>query len=464
MSSSGYFYRVLSFFKSQLLQLNLFKSGIQDELVLQKEHRSTRLYLALLIVSSVIIVFYYSIAPYVHTVVIKTPTFVEYSTLSEERLLECSCTTLAVKYEKFVQLKPFYHQLCRSYFVSDEFINQLLLLYEQSWNNSISTDFRRIAVFQFRTLCTLCQLTRKTIEDNVKIFLRTELVEPYLIPQERLEIRIDSLLADFIYMTPQTFIRTLRSIQDITAQSLLMTGASLTSILPQNQLFSIFSLSIPYSGLNYTFTNASSCICSSSTATSCMVLATFNNDIVPGFQIGCYMLNALLKSTLEVFYNQTFINMLTNSSGHFEKLNSSDSNSTIETLFSQMFVTHWSNETIFQKYFNDCAPESCQYVVTEHHNFFLIITIITGLFGGLSSIFDVIAPFIIMNIWPTVWKFITRRQTPVTQVVENGHNRGKFTANYYIYSKTSIMWALSEPKKSDHFMEVPIIKRFCFFS
>jgi hypothetical protein len=335
-----------------------------------------------------------------------------------------------VKYEDFIQVKPFYDKLCESDFVSDEYINQLFLLYEQSWDNSIPTDFRRIAVFQFRTLRALCQLTRKTVENNLKIFLQTEFVQSHLSPQESLEIQIRSLLADFIDMIPKTFLRTLTFIQDTTAQSLLMTGASLTSTLPRNQPESQYQKMIPYSGLKYTFTNGSSCICSSSTATTCMGLATFKNDTVHGFQTGCYMLNALLKSTLEVFYNQTFINILTNSSDKFEKLNSSVSNLTIETLLSQMFVSHWSNQTFFERYFNHCAPESCQYTVNEHYNFLLMITILIGLFGGLSSVFNIISPLIIMKIWPIVRNFSAGRQT---QVVENEHNTGIFNSNYIHY-------------------------------
>ena len=138
-----------------------------------------------------------------------------------------------MKYEQFVQIEPFYHELCQSDFISDEYIKQLFILYEQSWNNSIPTDFRRIAVFQFQTLRTLCQLTKETIENKLKTFLQTEFVQPQLISQELLQIQIGSLLADFVDMTSKTFLRTLKFIQDTTAQNLFMTGASLTSILPR---------------------------------------------------------------------------------------------------------------------------------------------------------------------------------------------------------------------------------------
>ena len=145
------------------------------------------------------------------------------------------------------------------------------------------------------------------------------------------------------------------------------------------------------------------------------------------------MFNALLNSTLEVFYNQTFVNILTNSSNYYPKLNGSISNSTIETLLSRMFVTHWSNETSFERYFNHCAPNLCQYTVTKQHGFLPIIIILIGFFGGLSSILRIITPFIITTLWPIIWKFITRRQTPVLQIVETEVNTGKFNSNCIHY-------------------------------
>lgn len=223
MSISNYCGRLLIFLKSHLLQLNLFNSGIQDELIIEKECRSTRLYLTLFIISTVILTFYYSVTPYTYTIVIKNPTFAQYSTLVEKRSLECSCTTLSAKYKQFVRIEPSYYELCQSYFISEEYIKYLFILYEQSWNNSILTDFQQIAVFQFRTLRSFCELTRKTIENNREIFLETEFVQPKLMSKEFLQIQIDSLLADFVDMTPKMFLRTLSFIQDTTAQSFFMT-------------------------------------------------------------------------------------------------------------------------------------------------------------------------------------------------------------------------------------------------
>ncbi|UJR06783.1 hypothetical protein I4U23_011070 [Adineta vaga] len=116
-----------------------------------------------------------------------------------------------------------------------------------------------------------------------------------------------------------------------------MTGASVTSVLPVQQNEKAIYDIMPYNGTNYMFTDGSFCTCSSSTSTTCIGLSTFENNTVP------------------VFYNQTFINLLTNSSNQYRKLNSSFSNATIEELLNQMFVIKWTNETFFQKYFYQCA-------------------------------------------------------------------------------------------------------------
>ncbi|UJR12528.1 hypothetical protein I4U23_016703 [Adineta vaga] len=360
-----YFRSFLLFLKKNLFELNLFNNGIQDEIIIQNQRRSTRLYLFLLISSMLSIALYNIITVRVQTMVIKSPSFNEYSFMEKQTSFQCFCTKIAIKYEEFIQVKPTYHELCESHLISDEYINQLYSLYEDIDENSTSIDFHRIAVFQFITLRNLCQLTKETIENHLKTFLQTDFIHSQLFSQQSLQIQMTSLLIDFIDFIPKTFLKTLKFIQNITAQSLLMTGASVTSVLPVEQWNKHIEDIIPYEGINYTFSDGLSCTCSSSTSTTCIDLTTFENETIPGFQTGCYMLSALFKSTLEVFYNQTFVDLLTQTSNQFPKLNSSFSNKTIEQLLSQMFVVQWINETYFEKYFSQCAPDSCQYTIIE---------------------------------------------------------------------------------------------------
>jgi hypothetical protein len=404
----------VGFPKNYLVQLNLFYTGVQNEHTIQNERRSTRFYLVLLILSMVIITFYYTIVLHTETILIESPSFLEYSTLVHQSSLQCPCSKIAVAYEQFIELEPFYHELCQSDFITDDWIDHLFSLYEQSWNNSISSDFRRIAVFQFQTIRSLCELAKGTNNNSVQSFLQKEFIQSQLILSEPFQVQINSFIAEFIDSMSKTFLKTLFFVQNTTAQSLLMTGASLTSVLPYNILRpNLNGAKIPFVGMVYTFFNGPTCTCSSSTATTCMGTATFQNDTVDGFQIGCYMMNALFKSTLEILYNQSFLDKLTNSSKHFQKLNSTVSNSTIEMLLNRMFVDHWLNTTYYERYFNACAPDLCQYIVIERYDFLHIMTLMVGLFGGLSSALTIIVPFIIMTAWPITYKFVTRKRTRV---------------------------------------------------
>ncbi|CAF0795269.1 unnamed protein product [Adineta steineri] len=411
--------RLFNFLKSHLYRLNLFNTASEDETIIQNERRSTRLYLVLLVISMIAFLVYYSAALYTEDVFIPSPSLDEYDRIQKEASLQCPCTNIAVKYEVFAEVVPTYHQLCESALVSDEWINRLFHLYEQSWNNSTPIDFRRIGVFQFQTLRSLCLLASDTINRNLQSFKYTDFVQSLLVSPETFKDQIDSFIKAFIEETPKTFLRAFNFMQGTTAQSLIMTGASITSVRPVRQyvLDAIEEGIVPYPGVNYTFTDNSTCVCSSSTATTCMGLATFDNNTLLGFQTGCYMLNALMNSTLEAFDNLTLMDKLKNSSRSFQKLSSSSSHSKIEKLLGQMFVESWSNSTSYEKYFQKCAPKSCSYKKIHHHSFWEILLSLIGFFQGASTVLGILAPLLITKVWPKVRNKICRRTSPTTETV-----------------------------------------------
>ncbi|UJR06943.1 hypothetical protein I4U23_011232 [Adineta vaga] len=423
---------IFSDYKSYLLKLNLYETGIQDETTIKNERRSTRLYLVLLIISMIIFIFYGSLKSYTKSIVIQSPSLTEYHRIKEETSLQCPCSNLAIKYKTFTEIEPLYHELCQSDFVKDEWINHLFQLYEESWNNSIQIDFRRIGTFQFQTLRSLCELAKDTINKSLQSFGYTDFIQPQLILPVTFEDQIGSLINGFIRETPKAFVRTLHFMQDITAQSLFMTGASITSVRPiipygtykmvmPNGISPPYQIPrydgiVPYPGINYTFKNGFTCVCSSSTATTCMGLTTFDNNIVPGFQTGCYMLSALMNSTLEAFYNQTFIDNLSSSSRTFEKLNSSNPHWRVDKLLGQLFVQSWSNKTYYDKYYKSCAPESCSYKNIQHNNFWDILLLLIGSFQGLSMVLTVVSPIFILKIWPIIRSKVCQRTFRDSQV------------------------------------------------
>ena len=94
----------------------------------------------------IILTFYY----FTETDVRKSPSFEEYSTLSSYPTLKSSCSKIGIRYREFLEIKVVYNELRGSDLVSDEWINYLFIFYEQSSNDSLETDFRRIDAFQFQ--------------------------------------------------------------------------------------------------------------------------------------------------------------------------------------------------------------------------------------------------------------------------------------------------------------------------
>ncbi len=60
-------------------------------------------------------------------------------------------------------------------------------------------------------------------------------------------------------------------------------------------------------------------------------------------------------------------------------------NTTIETILSQLFVLKWFHNFSFDRYFNECNPQSCQYSYSTKYNRIYIITTLIALFGGLTE-------------------------------------------------------------------------------
>ncbi|CAF4317952.1 unnamed protein product [Adineta steineri] len=198
MSISEKLYYFFNFLKSYLSQLNLFNTGSQDEIIVQNERRRTRLYSILMILSMIIFLLYYSIVFNTQIIEIESPSFEEYSRIKEEPSLQCLCTNISIKYGLFIEIEPIYHQICRSDLVSEEWINHLFDLYDQSWNKSTEIDFRRIGVFQFQTLRHLCQLAKDTLNKSLQSFRNTGFIQSQLILRETFEDQINYLIKGFI--------------------------------------------------------------------------------------------------------------------------------------------------------------------------------------------------------------------------------------------------------------------------
>ncbi|CAF1403546.1 unnamed protein product [Rotaria magnacalcarata] len=119
------------------------------------------------------------------------------------------------------------------------------------------------------------------------------------------------------------------------------------------------------------------------------------------------MIESLLQSTLECFYNQTCINqlnsyLLSNSSLDVKALDSSLTSrfvekSTMEELINKLLIEQWNLSMIHENYYNACQPISCIYSYTTRNDIIYILTIVIGLVGGIIEILKFVIPPVIQS-------------------------------------------------------------------
>ncbi|CAF4227799.1 unnamed protein product, partial [Adineta steineri] len=141
----------LSFIAMKTVIKNLFICYNQQQMI-------TRLQIFFLTISLYCIFLYSTYTTQLITVEITKPTYSTYQSLSlnYSQSLQCFCSDISIPYKSFLTIKPRFHDLCSSEFVSQDWINYLYgagnLVYRYSF-----TDFRASAVGQFQLLTSLCE-------------------------------------------------------------------------------------------------------------------------------------------------------------------------------------------------------------------------------------------------------------------------------------------------------------------
>ena len=156
--------------RKKLIELNNFKHYPTTDQQTRHERNATRLYLILLFSSITILTIYNLSQRSIQSKTIYNPTESEYLQLEYlyPRTLSCPCTTISMSYSTFIELLPYYHQLCFSDFISEKWMIYTQLL---KGDSSFFLDYRGTANTHFQTLSMFCQEAHQTIDDARRIFL-----------------------------------------------------------------------------------------------------------------------------------------------------------------------------------------------------------------------------------------------------------------------------------------------------
>jgi hypothetical protein len=304
-------------------------------------------------------------------------------------------------------------------FVTQEWINYLLFSKNSSFQ--ITVDFRQSGMHTFQALNTFCELVDRTIYDSLPQFYLNQYVSTTVTPSDLFQSQIQTSIQQFISSTTNIFLLSLNIIGRTTQANALF-AAILT-----NYGFGIASEGTRLVLVQFIFPN-----CNCKTQSTCVEQhAIYNYPYntrmfdIPGLYRGCYIVEALLQSTLECFYNQTCINQL---QSHLRSslpmtiiaLNSSlptnySVTSTIQQLLDGLMVENWNVSLTYESYYNACQPIECIYTYETRNGVVYIITTIIGLVGGLISVLRVFVPILV--------KFVRRKRRSATS--ENGKIFGK---------------------------------------
>lgn len=371
-----------------VIEFNMFQQHGSDQRQVTYQRLATRLYIFFTAVSLAIVIFYSLLSTSIHRETVLNPVESRYIELQENypNTLTCLCDTILMNYSTFITIEPYYHQLCSSDLISDEWIEYHLLYYFDLVNWYTELDYRLNAATQFQSLAIFCDEAKKTIDNTLRVFKQTDFASSRVIARSVLELQAHSLIENWRSTTVNSFLNTFELARAITQGNQLM-----------QKIYNITVVSKAATIWPITFGN-----CSCAVTQSCAIpmsmytVDPFANTItelyvIPQFFVGCFPLDALFTSTLQCFYNKSCMMaidqyMFLGQSGNFSPLdyNRNWPYERIESIVYRLMVDRWETKVSFSSYYETCAPSSCVFEYERGIDFFSLATSIIGVLGGLS--------------------------------------------------------------------------------
>jgi len=348
-----------------------------------------------------------------------------------------------MSYGRIMSVSTNYHSICSSEYVKDywlSYFGRVEINIDEIY--FLSTDFRVSGQSFFDLIKILCKTSNETIENAIKVFKTNRLVTMKTLSYKQFLIETEIRFKLFQQQTISSFVHLIQLIR---------------SSIQTNQIADETSTNLgPYSAYNnqtnswsFTFRSrdfyTNSCSCALSDKCIRPVGFYFQKDTVhskpnitvPGLVLGCYAIDSLLLSTFQCFYDKDCIQIiiknydfdviglvrpLDKNAIHIQPLSNVNSrfypNTTINEIFSQLFVEKWINSTNYTSYYTRCQPLQCTYIMRKRFNTAYMLPMILGFYGGLTALLQIILP-------PIVSLFIKQKTKRKRQILTDTHTTGK---------------------------------------
>ena len=387
---------------------NLFQSSTSTPNTTRRELLKTRLYLGLVISSSIFLVCYTALSQETKIVTVPQPPQSTYERLRTRYsdTLQCPCGNVSIPNSNFtVHLEAILHPICSSGFITDEWLTYVNIYGVGMARWLQRNDFRKWGILFFTFLQSNCQLANLSIASAIDQFQLSSFISAEALPAAQFRVQTNGGLERLQKSTSTLLVRPL-DVFRASAQGnafISIGGNSWAFMLGRNESHAPL-LSIPI-----TYSNGT---CSCATSSSCFESAAFYNRTqhrvytIQGILRGCLYLDSILLSSLSCFFSNACILELVHamplgnpdtseiplqvdmsiiSPLEFASTNSRfQVNDTVETILNQLFIDSWVNETSYERYFNACAPTYCTYSFARRFNVLYALTTFIGVFSGLS--------------------------------------------------------------------------------
>ncbi|CAF0768552.1 unnamed protein product [Adineta steineri] len=221
--------------------------------------------------------------------------------------LQCPCHNISIPYKHFITINNTFHQVCSSDFVKEKWIDFLFI--GGKWRNYDRVDLRSRGAAYFDLLSALCKISKITINNAIEQFLDDVFISATVVSQSEFNMHMNVIINQFKTNTPARFSRDLQLLRDSTHGNAFISGYFLNWYWWINH--DIDDVTVPTGVV--TLKNGCSCGTQKDCITNAGVYDS-NSGIqhfeIPGWNIGCSVIETLLHSTFECFYNQTCLDIL----------------------------------------------------------------------------------------------------------------------------------------------------------
>ncbi|CAF1395548.1 unnamed protein product [Adineta steineri] len=314
--------------------------------------------------------------------------------------------------------------ICSSVFTSQQWQTNITKSLVPDLSVYLIKDYRRFISSHFQFLSHLCELATKSMNNTIDQLLSSFLLTNELLSSHELDMYIELLVDQTRLSAPVNFQNRL---------FLLRTASHATPII--STYGTNFRFIVPWlnanssSAITYALTYDNNCSCALNM--TCNTQAGFfsqNGSVfipIKGLKMGCTPSEALLGSTLECFYDSLCINRIqeytiaTDNSINiidYSSLSINNSrfliNSTVMDLINDLFTENWVTNINYPAYFSKCSPSSCSHSFKQRYSLIYTITLLIGLYGGLTFIFKWICPKIVV-LFSKIYRYLKKRRNIV---------------------------------------------------